>query len=228
LPDAPGSRGPSQFKDEKAVALLQTDFAGLHVQLAGATATFNTMLQIVIIFESIPLAAAGVLLGHDNDAIKLFKLPAFLMALVFSGILGLIGYQILVYNRFLITLYSRGLNNYRSLIAAEGIVVNMPVDPTKPSDEIETSGIMVLLRRTLTYLSGSYFAVVAYEIVKSCSRRVGMPWQTTYIGAAIVAGLTFFICWRTTRYWREHQPQSKHTVEAARIASTRSQPENVE
>ena len=97
--------GTEPFAFEKELA--KTDFAGLHTQHAYAWNSFNTALQILLVIEALPWIAAGTLLHQERDFAPLLESRLFAFVLIFSGLMGIVGYQIIVYNRLLILFYAR-------------------------------------------------------------------------------------------------------------------------
>ncbi len=120
----------------QCVGLIGSDFTGLHAQHAGAVTSFNFALQIVIAIETIPWIAAGALIQQKSmDLPALLRSAPFMIALLFTGLLGTVGYMILVHNRLLVNFYARCLNYYRTLLATNHVPMgSLPVDPEKPSD----------------------------------------------------------------------------------------------
>jgi len=135
----------SDLPETDAVDFANTDFAGIHQQLAAASSSFNTMLQIVIILEGLPWLAASALLAKNAALTSPFSDPLMAWVLCFSAFLGIVGYLILVYNRLLVIYYARALNGYRAMFAkALPVSKFLPIDPQKPRRR-DSSGIMILV-----------------------------------------------------------------------------------
>lgn len=197
--------------DNEALAeLLGADCAGLHSQHAASASTFNFMLQLVIVIETIPWLAAGALI-HDGGLTvsQMCQSPMFIIALVVSGVLGMVGYRILVYNRLLTNFYARCLNQYRNLVVAHGISLgDIPYDPKSPSNR-EKDGIMPLLHVTFTTINALYLLIGSYEVVKFIVRALAyalnMPakgWGV-YVVSAAISILVIFLYVRGLERWRQ-------------------------
>lgn len=145
-----------ELPEPDAIDFAKTDFAGIHQQLAAASSSFNTMLQIVIILEGLPWLAAGALLAKKGADESLISDPLMAPALCFSAFLGIVGYQILVYNRLLVISYARALNGYRAMFAkcvpVSGI---LRIDSRIPRRR-DSSGIMLLLGIALGLTNATY------------------------------------------------------------------------
>lgn len=209
-PDAGSAPAYSYPLDKgQCVGLMESDFAGMHAQHAGAVTSFNFTLQIVIAIETIPWIAAGALIQQKPmDLPALLKPGPFMIALLFTGLLGTVGYMILVHNRLLVNFYARCLNYYRALLAANDVPMGkLPIDPEFPRDR-DQEGIMSLLALTFATLNGIYFSLISYEVVKLVLRgamRVPKTLPTPgwiYWVAAIAALLLFTFYYRSIKKWR--------------------------
>src|SRR5438034_10888270 len=111
--------------------MVKTDFSGFHTQHAYAWSSFNTTLQIAIVIEALPWISAGTLLHERSSSTFSDLINSRLLesVLIFTAVLGAVGYMTLVYNRLLIILYARTLNGYRQLFADEGIKKFIITDP---------------------------------------------------------------------------------------------------
>jgi uncharacterized BrkB/YihY/UPF0761 family membrane protein len=200
---------------------MESDFAGLHTQHAGAGTSFNFTLQIVIAIETIPWIAAGALIQQKSmDLSALLKPGPFMIALLFTALLGTVGYMILVHNRLLINFYARCLNYYRTLLVANDVPMGkLPVNPEFPRDS-DQQGIMLLLALTFATLNGIYFALIAYEVVKLIIRgamhvpQKAQTYEWIYWVAALAALLLFGFYYRVVTNWRGVATGSRQTPPA--------------
>jgi hypothetical protein len=172
-----------------ALELAKTDFAGLHQQHAASWTSFNTTLQIVILVEALPWAAAGTLLGKSNsgDFISLLVAGAVLpVVLLFTGLAGAVGYGVLVNNRLTIVFYAQALNGYRAMLAPVFPVAGfLPTSTTIPPRR-DWSGIMGLLVWSLTLLNATYLGLAVYSLARTGPANACGPIGAG-IGTAIVA-----------------------------------------
>lgn len=204
-----GSALPYPLDTDQCVGLIESDFAGLHAQHAGAVTSFNFALQIVIAIETIPWLAAGALIQQKSvDLPALLRSAPFMIALLFTGLLGTVGYMILVHNRLLVNYYARSLNYYRSLLATNHVPMgNLPFDPEKPRDS-DQMGIMSLLALTFVTLNGVYFGLICYEVVKLMFRGIVHAPKThptytwIYWVATLAALLLFTFYYFSIKKWR--------------------------
>jgi hypothetical protein len=146
----------ADFPESDAIAFAKTDFAGIHQQLAAASSSFNTMLQIVIILEGLPWLAASALLARTGAVTSPLSDPLMAKVFCFSAFLGTVGYLILVYNRLLVIFYARALNGYRAMFAkALPVGEFLPIDSQKPRRR-DSSGIMILVAIALGVTNALY------------------------------------------------------------------------
>jgi hypothetical protein len=172
--------------DQNKIELAKTDLAGIHTQHANAWSSFNTTLQIIYLIDALPWIAAGSLLRGDVGLTTMFRSRVLQIVLVFSGLMGVIGYMVLVYNRLMILLYARALNGYRSFFSDDIPVSNfLPVDPDFPPFR-DSRGIMLLLTISLVAINSTYLALASFMIVENVCLAI-------LCAILVLAGVTTFI-----------------------------------
>jgi hypothetical protein len=181
--------GKEPFAFEKDLAKI--DFAGLHTQHAYAWNSFNTALQILLVIEALPWIAAGSLLHQQQDFTALLGSRLFAFVLIFSGLMGLVGYQVIVYNRLLILFYARALNEYRGLFA-DAVPVGRFL-PTR-ADQLpyrDRHGVMVLLTGVLGVINSIYLAFAGFTLMN----RYNLAAAVTLGASLLICVLIFVIVW---------------------------------
>ena len=155
------------------------------------------MLRIVVLLEALPWFTAGTIAARSDQKIERLanfgQLPTVLVfVLFFTGLAGVVGYQILVYNRLTILFYARAINGFRSLYADTLPDVRrfMPTDTGIPATR-ERRGIMFLLSLSLGAINTFYLGVATFNISRSVVAAV--------VVAIATGAFLFGWYWRVTR-----------------------------
>jgi len=138
------------------------------------------------LIDALPWIAAGSLLRGDVGLTTMFRSRVLQIVLVFSGLMGVIGYMVLVYNRLMILLYARALNGYRSFFSDDIPVSDfLPIDPHFPPFR-DSRGIMLLLTISLVAINSTYLALASLMIFERLCLGI-------LCAMLVLAGVTTFI-----------------------------------